>query len=153
MNPESKLQTFLWYQEGLDEALAFYTETFGDVIIRGTEIGPDGFLFTADFQIFGRDFIGMCMRYEQGPVFNDAVSIMIQCEDQTEIDRYWDALTAEGEAIACGWCRDKWGVTWQIVPRNLREFLSHPDVEKRAAISAQFRTMKKIVVEELSALA
>lgn len=153
MNPESKVQTFLWFQDGLEEALAFYTATFGDVRINEMERMPDGTLFTADFHIFDREFIGMCMRYDEGPRFNDSISIMIQCEDQAEIDRYWDAITAEGEAIACGWCRDKWGVTWQIVPRNLREFLGHPDAAKRDAINAHFRTMRKIVIDELAALA
>lgn len=153
MNPETKVQTFLWFQHGLEDALDFYATTFGDVRINELNRMPDGSLFTADFRIFDRAFIGMCMKIDDGPQFTDAVSIMIQCEDQVEIDRYWDALTAEGEEIACGWCRDKWGLTWQIVPRNLRDFLGHPDAAKREAINARFRTMKKIVIAELAALA
>lgn len=153
MNPNSKVQTFLWFREGLEDALDFYTATFGDVRINELERMPDGSIFTADFHIFDREFIGMCMNFDGAPSFNDSVSIMIQCEDQAEIDRYWNAITADGAAIGCGWCRDKWGVTWQIVPRNLREFLGHADVAKRDAINAHFRTMKKIVIAELEALA
>lgn len=147
----SKIQTFLWFQSGLEDALAFYTETFGDVRVNSMERMPDGTVFTADFHIFGREFIGMC--FEGGPAFNDAVSIMIQCEDQTEIDRYWNALTKDGEEVACGWCRDQWGVTWQIVPKNLRDFLGHPDPVIRDRINTHFRTMRKIVIAELQALA
>ena len=153
MNPASKVQTFLWFQDGLEDALTFYTKTFGDVRINEMERMPDGSLFTADFHIFDREFIGMCMRIDDGPKFNDSVSIMIQCEDQAEIDRYWDAITEKGEAIACGWCRDQWGITWQIVPRNLREFLGHPDTDKRNAINTCFQGMQKIVIAELEALA
>lgn len=148
---DSKIQTFLWFRNGLEDALAFYTETFGDVQVNGMERMPDGTVFTADFHILGREFIGMC--FDGGPAFNDAVSIMIQCEDQTEIDRYWNALTKDGEEVACGWCRDKWGVTWQIVPKNLRDFLGHPDPVIRDRINTHFRTMRKIVIAELQALA
>lgn len=146
-----KLQTFLWFQDGLEDALDFYAKTFGDVVINDVNRGPDGSMFTADFLLFGRQFIGMC--HPGGPRFNDSVSIMVQCADQAEIDRYWNALTAEGEEVACGWCRDRWGVTWQIVPANLRDFLGHPDADKREAINTRFRAMKKIVIAELAALA
>jgi len=151
MTLQKKSQTFLWFNDGLEEAIEFYKRTFGDLVVGSQERLPDGRLFTCDFMLFDQEFIAMS--WDGAPKFTDAVSIMIQCADQAEIDRYWNAITTEGEEIACGWCRDKWGVTWQIVPANLRDFLGHPDESKRDKINAHFRTMKRIVIAELEALA
>lgn len=117
----SEVRTFLWFQSGLDEALAFYKATFTDVKVHEENL-MDGKLFTADFEIHGHRFIGMCI--EGGPEFNDSISISVQCDGQEETDRLWNAITAEGKAGQCGWCKDKWGVSWQITPFQMRDYLS-----------------------------
>ena len=147
MSDPTVLKTFLWYQNDLEGALNFYKETFKDVVVREeNRMGPDAPLFTADFTIFGQEFIGMCV--EGGPVFNDAVSLSIQCDGQEETDRLWDAITAEGEEGKCGWCKDKWGVSWQITPIQMRDYLGNPDPEKAQANWMALRNMGKIQLSD-----
>jgi predicted 3-demethylubiquinone-9 3-methyltransferase (glyoxalase superfamily) len=146
MDKLTKMQTFLWFREGLEDALEFYRSTF-DVVVNGVNRTSDGRLFTADFRIYEHDFIGMC--WDGGPAFNSAISLMIQCEDQEEVDRLWEAITAEGEEIGCGWCRDQWGVVWQVVPKDMRRYLEDPDPAKREFADRALRGMKKIVLRDL----
>lgn len=145
MASDSFLKTFLWFNSDLDEALNFYKSIFKDVIVH-EENRVDGKLFTADFTIFGHNLIGM--NIEGGPKFNESISLSIQCDGQEETDRLWDAITGEGEAGQCGWCKDKWGVSWQVSPFQMRNYLSDPDPAKQAYAWEALRNMKKIVLKD-----
>lgn len=147
MTQPSALKTFLWFQNDLEEALAFYRETFKDVVVREeNRMGEGAPLFTADFTIFGHAFIGMCI--EGGPAFNSAISLSIQCDGQEETDRLWAAITKEGAEGQCGWCTDKWGVSWQITPMQMRDFLEHEDPEKAQKNWESLRSMGKIQLSD-----
>jgi predicted 3-demethylubiquinone-9 3-methyltransferase (glyoxalase superfamily) len=142
------LKTFLWFQSDLEGALAFYKQTFGEAVVVREEnrMGEGEPLFTADFTIFGHEFIGMCI--DGGPKFNDSISLSIQCDGQEETDRIWKALTTEGEEGQCGWCKDKWGVSWQVTPLQMRDYLGNSNPEIVQHNWQALREMKKI---ELSA--
>jgi predicted 3-demethylubiquinone-9 3-methyltransferase (glyoxalase superfamily) len=145
---EAKTSTFLWFQDGLEDALNFYKSTFTDIDVK-SEDRMDGRLFTADFSIHGYSFIGMNMATTGKNYFNDSISIMIQVDGQAEVDRIYDAIVKDGEEIACGWCRDKWGVVWQIVPFQLRDWVGHPDPEVQQYAWQALRGMKKIIIDQL----
>ena len=144
---KTELKTFLWFGGGLEEALAFYQSTFDDVQIHSMNRNPEGVLFTADFSMFGQEFIGM--NWAGGPAFNDSISLSVNVDGQAEVDRIWSAITAEGREGQCGWCYDKWGLTWQVSPFQMRDWLMHPDVEVRGYADQQLRKMTKIVIEDL----
>ena len=142
----TSLKTFLWFDGGLEEALAFYRETFDEVEINSlNRIGET--LFTADFSIYGHDFIGM--NWAGGPKFNDSISLSLNVDGQQEVDRLWDAITKEGTAGQCGWCKDKWGLSWQVSPKEMRIWLENPDAEVREYANQALRRMTKIVIDEL----
>jgi predicted 3-demethylubiquinone-9 3-methyltransferase (glyoxalase superfamily) len=142
------LKTFLWFQNDLEGALAFYMQTFGEAVVVREEnrMGEGAPLFTADFTIFGHEFIGMSI--EGGPKFNESISLSIQCDGQEEADRIWKALTTDGEEGQCGWCKDKWGVSWQVTPLQMRDYLGNSNPEIAQHNWQALREMKKI---ELSA--
>lgn len=147
---EHKLRTFLWFPSDLDGALEFYKETFGDVVIHGENRRGEGApLFTADFSIYGHEFIGMAI--SGGPSFNDSISLSIECDGQEETDRLWNAITKEGKAGQCGWCVDKFGVSWQVSPKQMREHLGNPDPVKADYAMQAMRKMGKIVIRDLYA--
>lgn len=149
MSNSPKLKTFLWFQNDLEGAIQFYKETFKDVEVREeNRMQADAPLFTADFTIFGHEFIGMAI--EGGPKFNEAISLSIQVDGQAEVDRLWDAITRDGEAGLCGWCKDKWGVSWQITPLQMREYLGHTNPEIAAKNWQALRQMKKIVLADFT---
>jgi len=145
MSRPSVLKTFLWFNSDLDEALKFYKSTFNDVVIH-EENQMDGKLFTADFTIFGHNFIGM--NYEGGPQFNESISLSIQCDGQEETDRLWNAISKNGEPGQCGWCKDKWGLSWQVTPYQMRDYLGDSDPEKQAYAWEALRKMKNIVLKD-----
>ncbi len=143
----TKLKTFLWFQSDLEEALNFYKATFKDVVVQEeNRMQPDAPLFTANFTIYSHEFIGMSI--EGGPKFNESISLSIQCDGQVEVDRLWDAITKDGEAGQCGWCKDKWGVSWQITPIQMGEYLGNPNPEIASKNWQALRSMKKIVLSE-----
>ena len=144
-----KIAPFLWFNNNAEDAVAFYCSIFPnsksslEKLVAG-EVGPwkAGTVATVTFEIEGQELIA----FNGGPGhdFNEAISITVRCEDQAEIDRYWSALTADGgEEIACGWLKDKFGLRWQIVPRNIVQLLSQP-----AAMQAMMG-MKKFDIAEL----
>lgn len=143
----NSLRTFLWFDGRLGDALQFYQETFGDVVIHGQEFTPEGVLFTADFSIYGHEFIGL--NWAGGPQFNEAISLSITCDGQDETDRLWDAITRDGAPGNCGWCTDPFGVTWQVTPKQLRDHLGNSDSEKAAYAMNALRAMGKIVISDL----
>lgn len=132
----------------MDDALAFYERTFSDFKIHSeNRPSADKPRFTADFSIYGHDFIGM--NWPGGPDFNDAISLSLNVDGQTEVDRLWDAITAKGKAGRCGWCTDEFGVTWQVSPIQMREHLENSDVTKAKFANDALMKMSKIVISEL----
>ena len=138
----------LWFDNNLREAVEFYAEVFPDVTVHNLETTPDRQTFTAEWAIGDLQFRGL----NGGPqfTFNEAVSFSVTCADQAEVDRLWDALTADGgDESQCGWLMDKFGLSWQIVPTRLYELFSDPDPARaQAAMQAMF-SMRKIVIAEL----
>lgn len=120
-----KISTCLWFDGQAVEAAEFYTSTFDNSSLGHTMPGPDGEALTVEFEIEGRQFMGL----NGGPVFtfNEAVSLVVNCDSQDEVDRYWDALLVGGEESQCGWLKDKYGLSWQIVPTAMAGLLNGPD--------------------------
>jgi len=155
MSNHSKLETFLWFDGNGEEAVAFYQSVFPDLEI--TEVfrwGPDlpveeGAVLTIEFNLFGHRFVALNAQREEG--FTPAVSFMISCEDQAEVDRYWDALAVEGKPLACGWIQDKYGVAWQITPAPLRAWIADPDRAKSGRTMTAMMGMVKLDFEALRA--
>jgi predicted 3-demethylubiquinone-9 3-methyltransferase (glyoxalase superfamily) len=149
---------FLWFDTEAEEAAQLYTSLFPNSRITDVthygESGPrdPGLVMTVAFELDGTRFLAL----NGGPQFRftEAVSFVVDCADQTEVDRYWDALTANGgEESACGWLKDRFGLSWQIVPRRLRELMTDPDGDKVQRVVAAMLTMKKLEVAELEAAA
>jgi len=149
MKMPTQLKTFLWFKQGqLDEALDFYAETFKDMQIHSVNRpDPNGSIFTCEFSIYGHEFVGMAV--DGGPDFNDSISLSLSCDGQAEVDSLWNALTKDGAAGQCGWCKDKFGLSWQVTPIQMGQHLANPDPEKRAFAMNALRGMTKIVLDEL----
>ncbi len=145
----------LWFDDDLEEAMRFYTGIFPNSSIeyvnRYTEAGPGttGEVLSAGFNLDGTRFVGI----NGGPVFSftEAVSFLIECADQAEVDYYWDALVAGGQESQCGWLKDRFGLSWQVVPTRLYELLSDPDAARAAAATTAMLGMRKIVIADLEA--
>lgn len=149
-----KITTNLWFDGQAEEAAAFYTSLFEDARILGverfTEAGPGepGSVVTVTFQLAGQEFVAI----NGGPefTFTEAISLSVDCETQEEVDRYWAALTADGgEEVQCGWLKDKYGLSWQIVPRALVELLASSDREAAARATRAMLEMKKLDIQAL----
>jgi predicted 3-demethylubiquinone-9 3-methyltransferase (glyoxalase superfamily) len=145
--------TCLWFDTQAEEAATFYTGIFKDskisAVHRYTEAGPgqEGTVMLVEFELNGQKFSGL----NGGPqfTFNEAVSIVVTCADQAEIDYYWNRLTEGGQEIACGWCKDKYGLCWQIVPAVFMEMAGDPDREKAGRVMRAMMTMTKFDIAEL----
>ncbi len=154
-----RITPFLWFDTQAEEAATLYTSVFPDSKI--TEVqrygasgpGPEGAAMTVQFQLDGQDFTAL----NGGPehfTFNESVSFVVDCKDQADVDHYWDALTADGgEPGPCGWLKDKYGLSWQIVPAALNELLSDPDPGRSSRAMQAMLKMTKIDVAELRAAA
>ena len=137
-----KISTCLWFESEAGEAAEFYTSTFDNSSLGQSMAGPDGTVIMVDFEVEGRQF--MALNGRPGFGFNEGVSLVVNCENQNEVDRYWDALVDGGEAGRCGWLKDKFGVSWQIIPTAMPEFLNGPDeAGSRRAMEAMM-TMGKL---------
>ena len=151
-----KLTTVLWFDGDAEEAARFYADTFPDravgTIFRAPSDfpgGKQGDALTVEFTVCGRAFSGL----NGGDMFkpNESVSFMVVTEDQAETDRYWDAITGNGgQESACGWCKDRWGFSWQITPRTLLQSQAAGGEEARRAFEAMM-TMHKIDVAAIDA--
>lgn len=143
-----KIIPFLWFDTQAEEAMNFYVSLFRNSKVLGISRGPDGRAFTVSFELDGQEFMGL----NAGPQFkfNEAVSMYVNCEDQAEVDYFWNALTADGgEESMCGWLKDKFGLSWQIVPKQLGELMGGPDPEKSGRVMQAMLQMKKIIVADL----
>lgn len=159
----SKITIHLWFDNQAEEAAKYYTDLFNDGEIKNTMLYPKaaenvagkpaGSVMTVDFQIAGQNFVALNGGPLPGFEFSPATSFMIMCETQEEIDKYWAALSAVPDAEQCGWCKDKFGVTWQIVPTRLQQLLSDPDQAKVEKVTACFLKMKKFNIAELETAA
>jgi len=142
MPANSKVKPFLWFNNNVQEAVDFYATVFKDFTLHS--INP----MTAEFTLLGQEFIAL----NGGPqfTFNQSVSFFISCADQDEIDFYWNALTADGGSEGrCGWLKDKFGLSWQVVPAELGAHLGNPDPEKAAYAMQAMMGMNKFVISEL----
>lgn len=143
----------LWFDHNLEEAATFYTSVFPNSRIeeynRCTDAGPGepGTVLSGTFVLDGTRFIGI----NGGPYFSfsEAVSFTIDCKDQDEVDYYWDRLTDGGTQSQCGWCKDRYGLSWQVVPQRLYELVNHADPARATAATRAMHGMRKIIVADL----
>ena len=144
---------FLWYDNQAEEAATYYTKIFPNSKITHVQPGPDGSAMVVQFELDGQAFTAL----NGGPqhyTFNESVSFVVDCRDQSDVDHYWDALTADGgEPGPCGWLKDRYHLSWQIVPRALNELLADPDPERAARAMQAMLKMTKLDVAELQAAA
>lgn len=142
-----RITPFLWFDSNAEEAADFYIGIFknsrrlGELRNTGDAPGPKGGVLTLSFELDGQQFTAL----NGGPAhkFNEAVSFVVRCDSQQEIDHYWSKLTAGGSEIQCGWLRDKFGLCWQIVPSRISDLVKHPK-----AMQAMLK-MKKLDIAEL----
>jgi predicted 3-demethylubiquinone-9 3-methyltransferase (glyoxalase superfamily) len=153
----SKISPCLWFDGQAEEAAQFYTQLFPDSRIDNVSrsasdnpSGKKGDVLTVNFTLRGVPFVGL----NGGPdfTFNEAVSFVVDCEDQAEVDRYWEALIeGGGEHSVCGWLKDRFGLSWQVVPTRLYELLENPDRDGAQRAMEAMLQMSKIDVAELEA--
>lgn len=139
----------LWFDDDLGEALDLYAAVFPDVTIHSRDTTPDGQTLVAEWSIGDQRFKGLTGGPDHAG-FTEVISFSVTCADQAEVDHLWEALTADGgEESQCGWLKDRFGLSWQIVPARLYELFADEDPARaKAAMQAMF-TMRKIVVSEL----
>jgi predicted 3-demethylubiquinone-9 3-methyltransferase (glyoxalase superfamily) len=151
-----KIIPFLWYSAEAEQAAAYYASVFPDSrVLRVTALpsespsGSAGSVKIVEFELFGQAFTAM----SAGPfdAFNHAVSFVVNCDDQTEIDRYWNALLDGGAAEQCGWLKDRFGLSWQIVPSVLAKMIADPDRVKSARAAGAMMKMVKLDIAALEA--
>jgi predicted 3-demethylubiquinone-9 3-methyltransferase (glyoxalase superfamily) len=160
-----KITPFLWFDKNAEEAMNFYVSVFNESPFKkseskivttkrypeGIQEGPmkgmDGKVLTGVFELEGQRF--MCL--DGGPIFkfNESMSLMVDCGTQEEIDYYWGKLSAVPESEQCGWCKDKFGLSWQIVPSSMEQLLGGPDKEKSGRALQAMLKMKKLVIADL----
>lgn len=152
---QAKIYTHLWYPKDAEEAARFYASIFPDSHVdqvwslpSDTPSGPAGSVFIVDFTLFGQRFQAMTA----GPHhdFNDAISLVVACDDQAELDRYWDALIADGgQAQACGWLIDRFGLRWQIVPAAMDAMMRDGDTPRVKQVTNAMLQMVKLDIAAL----
>ncbi len=146
-----KITPFLWFDKEALEAAKLYTSIFKESKIKSPEVfedTPSGTVQVVSIVLFGQEFTLM----NAGPQFkfNESISFVVNCENQEEVDYYWNALTADGgEESQCGWLKDKFGLSWQIVPKQLNELMGDPDKAKAGRVMQAMLQMKKIIVSDL----
>jgi predicted 3-demethylubiquinone-9 3-methyltransferase (glyoxalase superfamily) len=150
---KQKITPFLWFDNQAEAAVRFYTSIFNNskigAIARYPEgsPGPAGTVMTVAFQLEGQEFIAL----NGGPHFRftEAISFVVNCETQEEIDRYWEKLSAGGKEVQCGWLKDKYGLSWQIVPTVLSELMQDKDAEKSKRAMQAMLQMVKLDIQKL----
>jgi predicted 3-demethylubiquinone-9 3-methyltransferase (glyoxalase superfamily) len=152
-----RLTPFLWFDTQAEEAMHFYVSIFKNSKVNGVTRygdsgpGPKGSVMTASFILEGEDFVAL----NGGPqyTFTPAISFVVNCASQEEVDHYWDTLVAGGRPDQCGWLQDKYGLSWQIVPTVLPELLRQKDAAKAQRVMHAMLQMKKIDIAALQAAA
>ncbi|HOB58004.1 MAG TPA: VOC family protein [Rhodoglobus sp.] len=143
---------FLWLNHPIDEVIAYYSSVFDGVIVNDEQRMPDGSLLTATVTIAGQR-IGLLSGGPEVPP-SDAFSLMVSVETQDEVDSYWNALTADGgQESQCGWLKDKYGISWQIIPTALGRLIGDPDPARAGRAMQAMFAMRKIVIADLEAAA
>ena len=148
-----KITPFLWFDNNAEEAIHFYTSIFKDSKILDVARygdagpGPKGSVMTISFQLNGQEFIAL----NGGPhfKFTEAISFVVNCENQKEVDEYWEKLSAGGKEVQCGWLKDKYGLSWQIVPTILTELMKDTDAAKANRVMQAMLKMIRIDIEGL----
>jgi predicted 3-demethylubiquinone-9 3-methyltransferase (glyoxalase superfamily) len=150
-----RITPYLWFDNQAEQAAQYYTSVFKDSRIIDTTRygaagpGPEGSVMTVTFQLEGQDFVAL----NGGPQFRftEAVSFFVSCESQPEVDELWERLSAGGEQGPCGWLKDRFGLSWQIIPRVLLELMNDPDPVKAGRVTEAMLTMGKIDIAGLQA--
>ena len=143
-----KITPFLWFDTQAEEAMNFYVSIFKNSKVLSVTPGPNGRAMSVNFELEGQEFIGL----NAGPEFkfNEAVSFLVSCKTQEDVDELWNKLTADGgEEGRCGWLKDKYGLSWQIIPTALNEMLSDPNPEKAGRAMQAMLHMNKIDIQGL----
>jgi len=142
---------FLWFDGQAEEAARFYVSVFPDSAVTKVTPGPGGAAFVVEFQLTGLQFLAL----NGGPhfKFNEAVSFSIDCHSQAEVDEYWEKLSAGGSKGQCGWLKDKYGLSWQVVPSVLPKLLADTDREKTTRVLNAMMQMTKLDIPLLQAVA
>ena len=152
-----RITPFLWFDSQAEEAANFYVSIFKNARIREASRydeaaskasgRPKGSVMTVAFELDGQEFIAL----NGGPMFKftEAISLVVNCETQAEVDHFWDKLTAGGQEVQCGWLKDRFGVSWQVVPTVLTELLQDKDPEKAKRVMAAMLQMKKLSIDGL----
>ncbi len=143
-----KITPFLWFDTQAEEAMNFYVSLFKNSKVGNVSRGPDGKVFTVSFELDGQEFMAL----NAGPQFkfNEAISFFVNCATQEEVDYFWEKLTADGgEESMCGWLKDKYGLSWQIIPSALGELMGDPDPAKAQRVMQAMLKMKKIEIAGL----
>jgi len=150
---KQKITTFLWFDNNAEEAVNFYISIFKNSKILTTARygetgpGPKGSVMTIAFELDGQKFTAL----NGGPhfKFNEAISLVVHCETQEEVDYYWEKLSQGGEKVQCGWLKDKFGLSWQVVPNVLFELVQAGDSQKSQRVMSALMQMKKLDIEGL----
>jgi predicted 3-demethylubiquinone-9 3-methyltransferase (glyoxalase superfamily) len=152
-----RITPFLWFDTQAEEAASFYVSIFKNSRIKGqarydgeaaqASGRPKGSVMTVPFELDGQDFVAL----NGGPVFKftEAISFVVNCETQEEIDHFWKELSAGGQEVQCGWLKDRFGVSWQVVPTVLGEMLQDKDLEKPKRVMAAIMKMTKLDIDQL----
>jgi predicted 3-demethylubiquinone-9 3-methyltransferase (glyoxalase superfamily) len=154
-----KITPFLWFDHQAEEAATLYTSLFPNSKVTDVQRnaaggpGPEGAVLVVQFELDGTQFTAL----NGGPqhfTFNESVSFVVDCKDQAEVDHYWDSLIADGgEPSQCGWLKDRYGLSWQIVPTVLNELLADPDAQRSSRAMQAMLKMSKLDIAELKAAA
>jgi predicted 3-demethylubiquinone-9 3-methyltransferase (glyoxalase superfamily) len=148
-----KITPFLWFNNNAEEAMNFYASIFKNATFKVLSrwgkggMGPEGTVMSASFELEGQKFMAL----NGGPMyqFTEAISFFVNCENQAEVDNFWEKLSAGGAKSRCGWLKDKFGLSWQVVPSVLGELLSHKDPEKAKKVMQAMMQMDKIDIAGL----
>ena len=144
-----KIVTFLWFDHNAEEAVDFYASVFKSAQVLSKTPGPDGKVLLVSFELEGQQFYAL----NGGPQFKftEAISLYVNCETQAEVDELWEKLTAGGEESMCGWLKDKYGLSWQIIPTALGKLMSDPDPAKAGRVMQAMMQMRKLDIQALQA--
>ena len=148
---QQKITPFLWFDNHAEEAAKFYVSLFADSAITSITPGPTGMAQVVEFRLAGSRFLAL----NGGPVFkfNESVSLSIDCHSQAEVDELWEKLSAGGSKSRCGWLKDKYGLSWQVIPTALAQLMSSPDRSQAARVMQAMMQMGKLDIAALQAAA